>query len=429
MKILTFLLIVLFIPSVNWLGDFNTATTLANKEDRLILINFSGSDWCGPCIRLRKEILESATFEDYAKDHLVLVRADFPRQKKNQLDAGQIKRNEALADKYNPDGKFPFTLLVDKNGKVLKKWDGFPNETKNNLAVHQRALRLMGNRFEISVVGDNAALAQAHIDSAIAEINRIEKLLTTFSDDSQTNLINHNAGISPVQVDREVFDLIARSIKISDITQGAFDITYGSNMTQLPDAETARKAVKLINYKNVVLDEENITVFLKEKGMRIGFGGIGKGYAAERAKLFLKQHGVESGIVNASGDLTAWGVQPDGNKWTIGIANPDLKHEIFSYLNISDLAIATSGNYEKFAVIGGKKYSHTINPHTGLPVGGIKSVTIITTNAEVADAMATPVMIMGIKVGLDLINQMKNIAAVIIDDNNNLYTSNNINLK
>jgi thioredoxin-related protein len=129
MKILTFLLIVLFIPSVNWLGDFNTATTLANKEDRLILINFSGSDWCGPCIRLRKEILESATFEDYAKDHLVLVRADFPRQKKNQLDAGQIKRNEALADKYNPDGKFPFTLLVDKNGKVLKKWDGFPNES------------------------------------------------------------------------------------------------------------------------------------------------------------------------------------------------------------------------------------------------------------------------------------------------------------
>lgn len=303
--------------------------------------------------------------------------------------------------------------------------------------MHQRALRLMGNRFEISIVGDNAALAQAHIDSAIAEISRIEKLLTTFSDDSQTNQINHNAGIAPVQVDREVFDLIARSIKISDITQGAFDITYGSidnslwnfdvNMTQLPDAEIARKAVKLINYKNVVLEEANTTVFLKEKGMRIGFGGIGKGYAAERAKLILKQHGVESGIVNASGDLTAWGVQPDGNKWTIGIANPDLKHEIFSYLNVSDLAIATSGSYEKFAVIGGKKYSHTINPHTGLPVGGIKSVTVITTNAEVADAMATPVMIMGIKVGLDLINQMKNIEAVIIDDNNNLYTSNNIN--
>jgi len=102
---------------------------------------------------------------------------------------------------------------------------------------------------------------------------------------------------------------------------------------------------------------------------------------------------------------------------------------VFSYLSVTDMAIATSGNYEKFVMIDGKKYSHTINPRTGLPVTGIKSVTIITTNAEVADAMATPVMIMGIKVGLDLINQMKNIEAVIIDDNNRLYTSNNINLK
>ena len=101
----------------------------ALQEHKLILINFSGSDWCGPCIRLRKEILESSTFESYASDHLVLVRADFPRQKKDQLSKEQVKLNEALADKYNPDGKFPYTLLVDENGKVLKDWDGFPNET------------------------------------------------------------------------------------------------------------------------------------------------------------------------------------------------------------------------------------------------------------------------------------------------------------
>jgi len=129
MKLLTILFLMLIPPSITWLGDFNSATSEAAKEHKLILINFSGSDWCGPCIRLRKEILESSTFEDYAKEHLVLVRADFPRQKKNQLDAAQVKRNEALADKYNPDGKFPFTLLVDKNGKILKGWDGFPNES------------------------------------------------------------------------------------------------------------------------------------------------------------------------------------------------------------------------------------------------------------------------------------------------------------
>lgn len=117
------------LPSVTWMGDFDSAKTEAVKEHKLILINFSGSDWCGPCIRLRSEILESATFVNYASNHLVLVRADFPRQKKNQLPKDQVKRNEALADKYNSDGKFPYTLLVDGHGKVLRTWDGFPNET------------------------------------------------------------------------------------------------------------------------------------------------------------------------------------------------------------------------------------------------------------------------------------------------------------
>jgi thiamine biosynthesis lipoprotein len=305
--------------------------------------------------------------------------------------------------------------------------------------IHKRAMRLMGNRFEISVVCADAFMGETYIDAAVAEISRIEKLLTTFSDDSQTNEINRNAGIKPVSVDKEVFDLIARSLRISNLTQGAFDITYGSidkslwnfdvNMKQLPSAETARKAVKLINFKNVILDPDNCTVFLKEKGMRIGFGGIGKGYAADRAKLILKERGVESGVINASGDLTAWGVQPGGNKWTVGIANPDLSHEVFSYMTITDMAIATSGNYEKFVMIDGKKYSHTINPRTGLPVTGIKSVTIVTSHAEIADAMATPVMIMGISAGMDMINQMQNIEALIIDDDNNLYTSKNINFK
>ncbi len=297
----------------------------------------------------------------------------------------------------------------------------------------------MGNRFELSAVAAEQQIADAQIESGIIEIQRIEKLLTTYSDDSQTNDINRNAGIKPVKVDQEVFNLIERSIKISDLTQGAFDITYGSidkslwnfdvNMKKLPDAETAKKAVRLINYKNIILDNTNRTVFLKEEGMRIGFGGIGKGYAADRAKMVMKDNGCESGIVNASGDLTVWGSQPDGSDWTVGVVNPNVKGEAFSYMSVTGLAIATSGNYEKYAVIDGKKYSHTISPKTGLPVSGIKSVTIITKSAEVADAMATPVMIMGINTGMDLINQLKDIEAIIIDDDNNLYTTRNINLR
>jgi len=305
--------------------------------------------------------------------------------------------------------------------------------------VHRRILKLMGNRFEISVVADDKEWAEEKIDQAIIEIKRIEKLLTTFSDDSQTNEINRNAGIQPVKVDEEVFNLIGRALNISALTQGAFDITYGSidkslwnfdvNMKQLPDRKTAQESVRLINYRNVELDSSAQTVFLKEAGMRIGFGGIGKGYAAGCAKTLLKEQGVASGIVNAAGDLITWGTQPEGKPWTIAIADPDQKVQPFSTLNISNMAIATSGNYEKYALINGKKYSHTIDPKTGLPVSGIKSVSIICPSAELADAMATPVMVMGVKVGLDLINQLQQIACVIIDDQNQVYTSKNINIK
>lgn len=304
--------------------------------------------------------------------------------------------------------------------------------------AYKRRMRLMGNQFEITVVADDAAQANDYTDLAVNEISRIESLLTTFREDSQTNLINKHAGARPVTVDKEVYDLVERSVKISDLTQGAFDITYGSvdkrfwnfdtHMTALPDKDTARKAVRLINYKNIVLDPVRQSVFLKEKGMRIGFGGIGKGYAAEQAKRLLKKCGVRSGIVNASGDLTTWGCQPDGRPWTIGIADPNSAGKPFSMLKISDLAIATSGSYEKFAVINGRKYSHTIDPKTGFPVTGIKSVSVICPDAEIADAMATPVTIMGIKPALYLINQMKGIACIIIDDNDKLYTSDNIKL-
>jgi thiamine biosynthesis lipoprotein len=302
--------------------------------------------------------------------------------------------------------------------------------------VYDRSLKLMGNRFQLSVVGENEEWANKCIDAGVNEIQRIERLLTTYNEESETARINRFAGIEPVVVSEEIFLIIERSIRISRVTQGAFDITYGSvdkrlwnfdtGLKVLPDKETAKKMATLINYRNILLDKENLSVMLKEKGMRIGFGGIGKGYAAERAKYVMKEMGVESGIVNASGDMTTWGLQPNGQPWTIGIVDPNAKGKIFSFMNITDMAVATSGNYEKYILIKGKKYSHTINPKTGLPIRGIKSVTIISRNAEIADAMATPVMIMGIGPGLHMINQIKDIEAIIVDDNDKIFTSQNI---
>lgn len=302
----------------------------------------------------------------------------------------------------------------------------------------KKQTRLMGNQFEFTLIEQNEMIAQELFEIAIEEIRRIEALLTTFSEKSLTYTINQNAGIRPVVVTGEVFQLIKRSQFISKITQGAFDLSYGSidkrfwnfdlNMTSLPDAETAKKSVALINYENILLDEKNQTVFLKNKGMRIGFGGIGKGYAAEMAKKKLLENNVLNGIVNASGDLSAWGYQENGEPWTIGVADPNQKKSLFSTFKITNKAVATSGNYEKFVLIDDKRYSHTIDPKTGFPVTGIKSVTIIAENAEIADALATPVTVMGIAVGMDFINQLKTIGCIIIDDNDKTYFSKNITI-
>lgn len=296
----------------------------------------------------------------------------------------------------------------------------------------------MGNCFEIAVISVNEVCANIQIDAAIAEIKRIEQLLTTFAPDSVTNQINAYAGIEPVIVPDEVFDLISRCQKISTLTQGAFDITYGGvdkrfwnfdpEMKELPSAEHVRQAIRLVDYNKIILNPTTKSVFLKERGMRIGFGAIGKGYAAERGKLVLKNIGVESGFVNAAGDVTVWGAQEDGRPWTVGIAAPNERNEIFSALEITDTAVATSGDYEKYVLIDGKRYSHTIDPRTCFPVLGTKSVTIITPNAELADAMATAVTVMGKTTGMDLVNQMNDIACIIVDDHDEVVLSDNINV-
>lgn len=299
---------------------------------------------------------------------------------------------------------------------------------------YSKQIKLMGNRFVISIDDEKEDFAFRKIDAAVEEITRIERLFTTFSEDSITNQINASAGIRPVSVPEEFFGLVSRAQKISELTDGAFDLSYGSldkklwnfdkTMTFLPSGD-ALNNLKLINFKNIILDNEKSTVFLKEKGMRIGFGGIGKGYAADRASQVLQQSGVKNGVVNASGDLKTWG-SFNGKPWTISVANPDAPRFAFSELEVGNMAVATSGTYEKFVEIDGKRYSHTINPKTGLPVSGIKSVTAICPIAELADAITTPISILGVSASLNLINQMKNMACIIIDDQNRVFTSKNL---
>jgi len=307
------------------------------------------------------------------------------------------------------------------------------------MRLFQRNELLMGNRFDLGVVGDDEVKANQALEKVIIEIKRIEALLSTYQSDSQINQVNEKAGISPVKVDEEVFNLVERAQRISELTQGAFDLSYGSldksfwnfdqNMKQLPSKELAKNAVHLINFKNIILDRTSGTVFLVEKGMRIGFGGIGKGYAADQAKKLLVKEGFMNGVVNASGDMCAWGKRADGEDWTVGLSNPDFPRDILSEFSLNDSAVATSGNYEKFVIIDGQKYSHTIHPKTGFPIHGIKSVTVFAPFAELADVLTTPIAVMGVEIGLHLMNQMNGVACIIIDDMNQVFSTKNIHEK
>lgn len=302
---------------------------------------------------------------------------------------------------------------------------------------YKRTLKLMGSRFDITVVAQDSIIANDHIDTAIAEITRIEKLISSWDENSQTTKINKNAGIEPVNVDPELFNLITRAIEISKLTDGAFDISYASmdkiwkfdgSMTMMPSEEEIKSSIAKIGYKNIVLDKLNSTVFLKLKGMKIGFGAIGKGYAADKAKDLLISKGVQSGIINASGDMNTWGKQPNGNDWKIAITNPMDKNKVFALLPITNRAVVTSGNYEKYVNFNGKRYSHIIDPRTGYPSTGIISVTVFAPKAELADALATSIFVMGKEAGLDRINQMPKIECIIIDEAGNIWKSKNIEI-
>jgi len=303
--------------------------------------------------------------------------------------------------------------------------------------IFTKNIMLMGSDFEITIVDNDQANAENMINIAIEEISRIEKLISSWDKNSQTSLINLNAGVKPVKIDLELFELISRSVKVSNLSQGAFDISYASmdkvwyfdrKMTEFPSIEKIKKSVSKIGYKNIVLNKEDTTVFLKLKGMKIGFGAIGKGYAADRAKDILIKNNVKSGIINASGDLTAWGLKPSGKDWMVAIVNPINKDKVFSWLTIKNKSIVTSGNYEKFINLDGKKYSHIIDPRTGYPTEGILSVTIITDKAELADALATSVFVLGVDIGLNMINQLNGVDCIIIDDNNKIIKSRNIEI-
>lgn len=295
---------------------------------------------------------------------------------------------------------------------------------------------LMGSRFDITIVDKDSASAKENIERVIAEISRIENLISEWRPNTQISEVNRNAGIRPVKVDREVFELTKRALYFSKMTDGVFDISiaamdriwkFDGSMEEMPSVEAIKKSIEKVGYQNIELDSIHSTIFLKFPGMKIGFGATGKGYAAEKGKQLMLSLGIESGIVNASGDMAVWGTQADGKPWKIGISSPFKSGEILKVLSLKDnVSVVTSGDYQRFVEFGGKYYSHIINPKTGFPASGLRSVTVIGPNAETANGISTSIMILGTEKGLKFIKKFQDYSCLLIIGNDKVIKSSNL---
>ncbi|GAB3247841.1 FAD:protein FMN transferase [Larkinella harenae] len=303
--------------------------------------------------------------------------------------------------------------------------------------LRKRTVRLMGSRFDITIVASDTLSAEQNIDAVIGEVTRIEKLISDWKDDSQISEVNRSAGIRPVRVDPEVFSLTERALRFSQITNGAFDISFAAmdriwqfdgSMTEMPSPQAVKKSVEKVGFRDIILDRAQSTIFLKRKGMKIGFGALGEGYAADRCREMMLARGIKAGIVNGSGDMSTWGKQPDGSDWTIGVTNPMQKDTVFAIVPLKQSAVVTSGSYQKFVEFNGKRYSHIINPVTGYPATGVCSVTVFGPSAETANGFSTSLMVMGKEAGLKLLNQHPDYSCILITDEGRIFSSQNLDV-
>jgi len=294
----------------------------------------------------------------------------------------------------------------------------------------ERTEAIMGTRCYVELWADEPAKGNDAIDAVMAELRRIDSLMSHYKPESQLSQINQYANERPVQVDKELFDLIRLSTHYSQITEGAFDITYASvgylyNYPQhiRPTEAQIRQALPAVNWRNMLLDEEHHTVRFEHPGMRIDLGGIGKGYAVDRGIDVLKARGIARALVTAGGDSRIIGDRI-GRPWLVAIRHPDNPSKVVTRIPLSDSAVSTSGDYERYFDEDGVRYHHIIDPRTGHSASKVRSATILAPTATQTDGMSKTAFVLGAEKALEIINRMPEYDAVfVLPDGRVLYSN------
>jgi FAD:protein FMN transferase len=279
---------------------------------------------------------------------------------------------------------------------------------------------IMGTRIVVELWADNETTANTAIDAVIAEMERIDRDMSTYKPDSEVSRVNASASNAPMKISNELFDLLSTAVEYSKITNGAFDITYASvgymydfHAHKKPTEEQIKQALPAVNYKFIVLDPKNKTVFFSHKNVRIDLGGIGKGHSVDCGIAILQAHGITRALVTAGGDSRIIGDR-FGKPWIVSIRNPDNKDKTFTSLPLTDTAISTSGDYERYFEENGQRYHHIIDPHTGHSASKVRSATIIAPTATRTDGLSKTAFVLGPEEAMKIYNQLDDVDAILV---------------
>jgi thiamine biosynthesis lipoprotein len=264
-------------------------------------------------------------------------------------------------------------------------------------------------------VASSEGEGNAAIDAGMAEIRRFDRMMSLYKDDSEITKVNLAAGNHPVAVSPEMIEVAEAAARVSEMTGGAFDATIGPLVVlwqmrlkegNVPTDQEITRIKQRVNYRNVIIDRKSGTIFLKNRNMIIDFGGVAKGYIADKVGDLLKTRGIHDAIVAVAGDIRVNGRRPDGTPWRIGVQHPREKDKTLAVLDLFDKYISTSGDYERYKIVQKKRYHHIIDPRTGKPSEGMESVTVIGDQGAIADPLTTALFILGTEKGMKIVKSL-----------------------
>lgn len=299
------------------------------------------------------------------------------------------------------------------------------------LNTYSRDIFAMDTYITCQIVNDNQALAEAGLDDVENAFLEIDRLTNRFASNSEVSAVNLQAGIAPVKVSEDVFTIVETAIEWSDKTDGAFNILIGSVMDlwgfgsenpSIPAGEELAAALAKTDYHKIVLDKQQSTIFLPEKGMIMDLGGVAKGYATDKAIAALKELGIRNALINAGGNVYALGNKADGTTWKVGVQDPRDPQAIAALLEARDVALVSSGDYQRYFEVDGIRYHHILEPATGHPARISTATTVIMKSSTIADILSTALFVKGPMEGIALAEKLSSLEAVmIIDQDGEVY--------